>query len=92
MRGFASVCARLQSFDDDFELPFQLPLTKRGTKELPILEGWYKLIGNAVPPLAAELWGVQILRAASSEGADAYGIDPGKPWSCIASDDTSWRQ
>ena len=77
------LCARLQSFDDGFELPFEFPLTKRGIKELLILESWYKLVGNAVPPLAAELWGEQILRAASSEGADTYGIDTGKPWSDI---------
>lgn len=74
------VCARLQSFDDDFELPCELPLMKRGGKDIPTLDSWYKLTGNAVPPLVAQLWGEQILRAAASDGADEYGIDTGKPW------------
>ena len=70
------VCVRrrLQSFGDDFEL------FTHETKDIQMLHSWYKLVGNAVPPLVSKLWGQQILRAASSEGADDYGIDTGKPW------------
>jgi site-specific DNA-cytosine methylase len=70
------VCVRrrLQSFADDFEL------FTHETKDIQMLHSWYKLVGNAVPPLVSKLWGQQILRAASSEGADDYGIDTGKPW------------
>jgi hypothetical protein len=74
VRAHTRARVRLQSFDDKFEL------ASHETKDVPMLNSYYKLVGNAVPPLAARLWGQQILRAAASDGADEYGIDTGKPW------------
>jgi site-specific DNA-cytosine methylase len=65
---------RLQSFPDKYRLQ-----THR-TKDIHMIESWYKQIGNAVPPLVAKLWGEQILRAAISGGTNPYGVDTPCPW------------
>ena len=65
---------RLQSFPDQYTLHTEK------TKDTQVIESWYKQIGNAVPPLVAQLWGQQILRAAISGGKDTLGIHTPRPW------------